>query len=96
MLRELYSEMKDADLFGKIKIGDNVHIGTNAMVMPNVCVGKNCIIGSCAVGTKSVPDNCVVAGVPARVIETIDDYRKKHVNNILYKKNKKEEEKKKL
>lgn len=96
VLRELYSEMKDADLFGKIKIGDNVHIGTNAMIMPNVCVGNNCIIGSCAVVTKSVPDNCVVVGVPARVIETIDDYRKKHVNSVLYTKNKKEEEKKEI
>lgn len=44
VLRELYPEMKEVDLFWKIKIGNNVHIGINAMIMPNVHVGNNCIV----------------------------------------------------
>lgn len=74
-LREL--GLKDADCFGPITIGDNVYIGWNAIIMPNVQIGNNCVIGAGAVVTKSIPDNSVVAGVPAKVIETIDEYTEK-------------------
>ena len=70
--------LSDADLFGRIEVKDNTHIGCDAMIMPNVTIGKNCIIGCHAVVTKDIPDNSVVAGVPARVIETIDEYYKKN------------------
>ena len=43
-----------------------------------VTVGKNCIIGMGAVVTKDVPDNSVVAGVPARIICTTEQYLEKH------------------
>lgn len=82
VLREIYDDMTDADLFGTIEIGDNVHIGSNAMIMPNVRIGNNCIVGSCAVVTKSVPDNSVVAGIPAKIIESIDEYKKKHESDV--------------
>lgn len=65
------------DSFGKIIIGNNVHIGWNAVIMPNVTVGDNVVIGCGAVVTRDVPPNCVIAGVPARVIETIEEYREK-------------------
>ena len=70
-------EDKDIDVFGKITIGNNVHIGVNAIIMPNVTIGDNCVVGCGAVVTKDVPSNSVVVGVPARVIETIDEYYKK-------------------
>lgn len=60
--------------FGKIKVGSNTHIGWNAIIMPGVTIGKNCIIGCGAVVTKDIPDNSVAAGVPAKVIESIEDY----------------------
>ena len=66
------------DVFGQISIGDNSTIGWNAIIMPNVKIGKNCVIGTGAVVTHDIEDNCVVAGVPARVIESTDDYYKKH------------------
>lgn len=66
--------LENADIFGKIEIGDNVHIGWNAIIMPNVSIGNNCVIGAGAVVTKSIPDNSVAVGVPARVIESIDEY----------------------
>ena len=89
------SQYSSADLFGKIYISDNVHIGSNAIIMPNVHIGKNCIIGCGAIVTHDIPDNSIAVGVPARVIETIDDYKEKHINDFVFtkqmsKKNKKE------
>ena len=67
--------------FGKIRVGNNTHIGWNAIIMPGVTIGSNCIIGCGAVVTKDIPDNSVAAGVPARVIETIDEYYEKVMSN---------------
>ena len=66
------------DRFGQIKIGNNVHIGIGTIIMPNVTIGDNCVIGCGAVVTKNVPSNSVAVGVPARVIETIDEYYEKN------------------
>lgn len=87
VLRNLYSKLKDIDLFGKIVIGNNVHIGTNAVIMPGVKIGNNCIIGVSAVVTKNVPDNSVVVGIPAKVIKNIDEYREKNEAAFIYSKN---------
>lgn len=57
-----------------IKIRDRVWIGTAATVMPGVTVGENSIIAAGAVVTKDVPPNCVVAGVPAKIIKEIGEY----------------------
>lgn len=70
-------EIPDFDVFGKIKIGDNTYIGSNATIMPGVTIGKNCIIGAGSLVTKSIPDNCVVAGVPARFITSIEQLKDK-------------------
>ena len=77
----------DIDLFGKIKVGNNVHIGTNAIIMPNVTIGNNCIIGCGAIVTKDIPDNSIAVGVPARVIETLDEYIEKNKDKFDYTKN---------
>ena len=50
----------------RVTIGADSWIGDRAVVMANV--GKHCVVGSGAVVTKPVPDNAIVAGVPARVI----------------------------
>ena len=68
---------KNADYFGKIIVGNNVNIGWDAIIMPGVVIGDNCIIAAGAIVTKNVADNCVVAGVPARIIETVEEYAKK-------------------
>ena len=60
--------------YGKIEIDDNTFIGANAIVLPGVYIGKNCIIGAGSVVTKSVPDNSVVAGVPGKIIETTEEF----------------------
>jgi len=65
--------------FGKIEILDNCQIGVRATILPNVTIGPNSIVGACSVVTKDVPPNSVVAGNPARVICTIEEYEQKCV-----------------
>ncbi len=77
-------KLEHADLFGRITVGDNVHIGTNAFIMPGVKIGNNCIIGVGAIVTRDIPDNSVAVGIPARVIESIDEYYLKHENDFIY------------
>jgi len=60
--------------FGPVKIGRNVIIGYRSLILPGVTVGDYCSIGAGAVVTKSFPAYCVVAGVPARIIETRPKY----------------------
>ena len=49
----------------------NAWIGAGAMILPGVTIGENAIIAAGAVVTKDVPDNAIVAGVPATVLRTI-------------------------
>lgn len=53
---------------GKPVLGDNVFVGSGAKILGDVTVGDNVVVASNALVLKSVPDNCTVAGVPARVI----------------------------
>lgn len=53
---------------GAPTIGDNVHIGTGAIIIGNINIGNNVIVGAGAVVTKSIPSDCVVVGNPARII----------------------------
>ena len=52
-------------ILGNCEIGDFTTIGTNATVLPKIKIGKNVIVAAGAVVTKDVPDNCMVAGIPA-------------------------------
>ncbi len=54
---------------GAPTIKNNVYISTGAKVLGNITVGENVIIGANAVVIRDVEDNCVVAGVPAKVIK---------------------------
>ncbi len=55
-----------------VRVGNNCWIGYGACILRGVTVGDNAVIGTSAVVTKDVPDNAVVAGVPARVIRMRD------------------------
>lgn len=52
-----------------VKIGDNTWIGENVCVLLGVNIGKGCIIGANSVVNKDVPDYCIAAGTPAKVIK---------------------------
>lgn len=67
-------EHPDFDIFGRVVIGDWVYIGTNSLIMPGVTIGNNVLVAAGSVVTKSVPDRMVVAGNPARIICTIEEY----------------------
>ena len=84
VLRYLVDNLKDIDIMGTISIGENVHIGTNAMIMPGITIGNNVIIGTGSVVTRNIPDNSVAVGIPARVIETIEEYKAKHEKDFLH------------
>ncbi len=62
------------DFFGKVFIGDNVYIGNNSLILPGVTIGKNAIIAAGSVVTKSIDENCIVGGNPARVIGNVDEF----------------------
>ena len=49
-------------------VGDDVYIGTGAKLLGDIRIGNRAVIGANAVVLESVPDDAVVAGVPARVI----------------------------
>ncbi len=60
---------------GQVKpvvIGDNVWIGSRALILKGVTIGDNSVIGAMSVVTKSVPNNCVAGGNPARVIRIFE------------------------
>lgn len=82
VLRSAYGEILPSG--GKtIEIGDNVFIGKRAIILRGVKIGNNSIIGAGSVVTKDVPDNVIVAGNPAKVINTLDNYYKKLKDNLL-------------
>ncbi|TFF38792.1 acyltransferase [Mucilaginibacter psychrotolerans] len=72
------------ELIAPITIGNNVFIGSHTIILPGITVGNNVIIGSSSVITKNIPDNVVVAGVPARIIKTMDEYEEKSLANCDY------------
>jgi len=55
---------------GPVEIGDGTWIGIGVSIMPNVKIGKNCVIGAGSVVTHDVADFSVAAGVPARIIRS--------------------------
>ena len=59
---------------GCIEIQDNVFVGAGSTILYGVRIGSNVIVGAGSLVNKDVPSNSVVAGVPARVISTFDEY----------------------
>lgn len=63
---------------GRVIIGDEVFIGADAILLPNVKIGSRVVIGAGAVVTRDIPDNSVAVGSPARVIMSYDEYIEKN------------------
>lgn len=70
-------EQKLRFFYGKIEVGNNVMIGANSTILYNVKIGNNVIVAAGSVVTKNVPDNVVVGGNPAKVIESFEEFVKK-------------------
>lgn len=73
---------------GGVKIHDNVFIGARSIILPGVEIGENSIIGAGSVIVKDVPDNVVVAGNPAQILCSTEEYiekqRRKMESAFLY------------
>lgn len=59
---------------GRIRIGNNVFVGDSAIILPGTTIGDDVIVGAGAVVTGDIPSRSVVAGVPAKVIMTLDEF----------------------
>ena len=57
---------------GCVEIMDNVYVGNHVIILPDVRIGKNCIISTGSVVTQDIPENSVVGGHPARVVGRFD------------------------
>lgn len=62
---------------GHTRIGNNVFIGYNSIILMNTTIGDNVIIGAGSVVSGVIPSNSVVAGNPAKIIMSLDDYYNK-------------------
>ena len=78
----MHFELRQADIFGRIEIGDNVFIGANAVLLPGTKIGDNVIVGACSLVKGELSAGYVYAGVPVRKICTLDEYKKKHELHI--------------
>ena len=56
-----------------ISIGNDVWIGGNVTILPGVNIGNNVVVAAGSVVTKDIPDNSLVAGVPARIIRELEN-----------------------
>ena len=68
-------------MFGKIKIGNNVFIGINCIILLNTTIGDNCIVGAGSIVRGQFPDNSVIVGNPAKVISNINIQKMVFRNN---------------
>ncbi len=73
MLNYYYKDKKSPEFIGCIKMEDNVFVGANSTILPNVTIGPNVIIGACSCVNKSIA-NGVYAGTPAKYICSIEQF----------------------
>ena len=67
----------DIECFQPITVGSNVFIGLRSLILPGVTIGNDVVIGAGSIVVRDIPDGSVAAGVPARVIGTVESYRRK-------------------
>lgn len=84
VIRNLPDGNPETVIYGPIKIGKNCFIGCRSVILPNVTIGDNTIIGAGSIVNNSIPANCVAAGNPCKVICTLDEYKEKHKKDFLY------------
>ena len=66
---------------GMVTIHDNCFIGDSTLILPGVSIGPNCIIGAGSVVIRDIPQDSIAAGNPAKVLGSIEDFKKKHDEN---------------
>ena len=64
---------QDLTRVAPVEIGDGAWLGQNVVVGPGVRIGRGAVVGSNSVVLKDIPDRCVAAGAPARVLRQLDE-----------------------
>jgi len=59
---------------GRVEIGNNVFVGANAIILPNVKIGSNVIIGAGSVVSGDIPSDCVAVGNPCHPIKSYNEF----------------------
>lgn len=77
-------EIPDLEITKPIIIGDDVYIGEESFILPGVRIGNNCIIGARSLVSRDVESGTVVAGVPAKVLKSTEEYKQKLIENSLH------------
>jgi len=77
-------EYPGINVIEKIKVGNNVFIGEDVMIMYGVTIGDNVVIGARSLVTKNIPSNSVAVGTPARVIKTFDEYKANSLKKAIF------------
>lgn len=80
-IRCFKEEFPEHDIFGEIKIGNNVFIGINCTILPNTVIGNNSIVGAGSVVRGKFPDDSVIFGNPAKVFGNMN------VQKLIYRQN---------
>src|SRR5215469_17418371 len=62
--------------YARIAVGNDVFIGANSTILPGVRIGNRVVVAAGSVVNRSIPDNCVVGGVPARFLRTFDEFER--------------------
>lgn len=75
VLKGVYGDVLGSS--GGVSIGNNVFIGMQATILKGVHIGNNVIIGANSLVNKDIPDNCVAAGNPCKVIMSLEEYHEK-------------------
>ena len=75
VVKGVYGEILGSS--GEVRIGNNVFIGMNSTILKGAKIGNNVIIGANSLVNKDIPDNVVVAGNPAVVVSSLEEYYNK-------------------
>lgn len=86
----------DFDVFGKVIIEDWAYVGAFSHIMPGVIIGEGALVAAGSIVTKSVPPHMVVAGNPAKIICSTDEYLERNLRYNVRTKGMSYEEKKKI
>jgi len=78
VLRNIYDDLKNIDLFNTIEIGNNVFIGLNTIILPGTRIGDNVIVGAGSIVRGKLKSNSVYGGIPIRYICSLEKYKEKN------------------
>lgn len=70
-------------LYQNVKIGNNVFIGVNTVILPGVEIQDNVIVAAGSIVTKSIPSGVIVAGNPSKIIGSYEEYEKKVLGSYI-------------